>query len=206
GVEQNTLVIFLSDNGGCAEILRGNDPNIMPGSSDSYMSYGIGWANVSNSPFRRYKKWVYEGGIATPLIARWPGKITAGSVTQQVGHVIDLMPTLLEITGVKYPDRELLPLDGKSLLPVFLGKTREAHETLYWEHLGNQAIRQGNWKLVLDHELNEWELYNLEEDRTETHNVVRDYPQKAKEMSEMWLEWAKEVRVWPKKYKKKSVK
>jgi len=199
GVEQNTVVMFLSDNGACAEILRGNDPAVMPGSKETYMSYGIGWANVSNTPLRGYKKSVYEGGIATSLIVRWPGVIKPGTITHQVGHVIDLMPTCLEIAGIRYPEtfrgKELIPLDGKSLLPIFQGKTRDGHETLYWEHLGNCAIRQGSWKLVKRRGSKEWELYDLRDDRTETNNLAADYPQRVRDMEGQWLAWAKKVGV-----------
>ncbi len=203
GVEENTLVMFLSDNGGCAEILRGNNPNIIPGGPDSYMSYGIGWANASNTPLRRYKKWVHEGGIATPLIAHWKGVIKPGTITHQVGHVIDLLPTCLEAANAEYPNEfngnELLKLDGKSLFPILKGHRREGHEAIYWEHLGNCAIRQGKWKLVMDNELGAWELYDLEADRTETNNIVNLYPEQAEQMIKMWQDWAEEVEVWPKK-------
>lgn len=201
--EENTLVMFLSDNGGCAEVLQGNDPNIQPGGPDSYMSYGIGWANASNTPLFRYKQYVHEGGIATPLIVRWKNVIKPGTITHQIGHVIDLIPTCLEAAGAKYPDefngKQLLKLDGKSLLPILKGNNREEHEAIYWEHLGNCAIRQGKWKLVMDGQLKEWELYDLEADRTETNNLVKLYPDQAEQMKKMWEHWAGEVAVWPKK-------
>ncbi|NOZ62558.1 MAG: arylsulfatase [Calditrichaeota bacterium] len=203
GADKNTLIFFLSDNGGCAEILRGNSPEIMPGGPDSYMSYGIGWANASNTPFRRYKKWVHEGGISTPLIARWKGVVKPNTMTQQMGHVIDLMPTILDVAGAKYPEefkgKKIHKLDGKSLLPALKGKTRQGHEALYWEHLGNCAIRQGKWKLVMDGKLKSWELYDLEDDRTERRNLTEKYPKKVKRMRKQWQKWAEDVKVFPKK-------
>ena len=197
GAQSNTLAIFLSDNGAESSNLAGNNPNMMPGSKETYMSYGIGWANVSNTPFRRYKKEVYEGGISTPFIARWPGVILPDRITHQVGHAIDLMPTCLDIAGVPYPqqieNRRLSSLDGKSLLPILQGKSREGHEFLYWECRGNRAIRQGQWKLLFDGNLKEWELYNLEADRTETQNLASDRPEIVTKMLEEWIRWAAEI-------------
>ena len=202
-IEKDTLVMFLSDNGGCDEILRGNDPTITPGGSDSYMSCGIGWANASNTPFRRYKSWIHEGGIATPFIARWPGVIEPNSMTHQVGHIIDLMPTCLDVAGVTYPDYfkdiALNPLDGESLLPILKGEIRKGHDMLFWEHFGKSAFRQDNWKLVMDNNLKEWELYDLKEDRTETKDLAADYPERVEEMKENWQSWAEAVDVFPKK-------
>lgn len=199
GRDRETLVMFLSDNGASAEILADNQLDLMPGSGQTYMSYGIGWGNVSNTPFRRYKISVYEGGTATPFIAWWPGAIAPGSRNDRVGHVIDIMPTCLELAGVEYPeswdDRPLLPLDGKSLVPSFLGQTSEDHETLYWEHHNNRAIRQGQWKAVYEKETETWELYDLERDRTEMNNLAADYPERVAAMSEQWQVWAQEVGV-----------
>jgi len=168
GAEENTLVLFLSDNGGCAEggpVGFDNRKNgLPPGGVDSYMSYGLSWANASNTPFRRYKHWVHEGGIATPLIAYWPAVIKNGSsVTHQAGHIVDIMATCLDVAGIQYPEthqgRQLVPLEGKSLLPIFRGKKRRGHEAICWEHEGNRAVRQGKWKLVAAHK-GPWELYD----------------------------------------------
>jgi arylsulfatase len=214
GVEENTLVMFLSDNGGCAEggpVGFDNRKNALPpGGVDSYMSYGLSWANASNTPFRRYKHWVHEGGIATPLIAYWPAVIkNVGSLTHQPGHIIDVMATCLDVAGIEYPKtykgRELNRLEGKSLLPIFEGKKRRGHQALYWEHEGNRAVRQGKWKLVSAHK-GPWELYDLEADRTELNNLAEKHPQKVKQLKELYERWAKRsgVRPWPIKARKRK--
>lgn len=194
-ITDNTVVMFLSDNGADTSQLSGNNPAIKPGTPDTYMSYGIGWANVSNTPFKRYKREVYEGGIATPLIVRWPATITPGQITHQVGHVIDLMPTCLEMAGVNLAALPF-PLDGQSLLPIFQGNQRQSPEFLYWECRGNRAIRQGNWKLVFDGKLQEWELYNLELDRTEINNLAQQYPERVEQLLTQWMQWATESNIW----------
>lgn len=180
--------MFLSDNGASAEILQNNDPNLMPGSNDTYMSYRISWANASNTPFKRYKIWIYEGGTATPCIAWWPGVIQPNSISHEVRHIMDIMPTCLDVAGVEYPqqigDKPLIPLDGKSLLPIFQGRPAKGHQTLYWEHEKNRGIRQGQWKLVYDDTVKKWELYNMERDRTATKNLAADYPDLVRDMSE----------------------
>ena len=203
GVEQNTLVIFLSDNGASAEALdswpdpaRGHRPGSVLGTRESHRCLEVGWANAANTPFREHKMWVHEGGIATPFIASWPAGIKArGELTHQVGHVIDLMPTLLDLAGVKYPkrfqDRELIPLEGKSLAPVLQGK-RLGQRTLAWEHEGNRAIREGDWKLVARFR-GDWELYNLAVDRTELNNLASSMPAKVKRLDQLWQDWANRV-------------
>jgi arylsulfatase len=205
GILDNTLILFLADNGGCAEgglwgFQRGDGPI---GSPQSYASYGLCWANASDTPFRRYKKWTHEGGIATPLIAHWPGVIRQrGELCRQVGHVIDLMPTCCEVAGAEYPDRhdghEIVPVEGRSLVPVFQGRMREPHEALFWEHQGNRAVRHGKWKLVSEH-ANEWELYDLDADRTEMHDLAAERPQKVRELKNLYKAWADRcgVRPWP---------
>jgi arylsulfatase len=207
GAEENTLVLFLSDNGGCAEggpvgFDRRNN-GLPPGGVDSYMSYGLSWANASNTPFRRYKHWVHEGGIATPLIAYWPAVIkNGGTITHEIGHIIDIMATCLDVAGIEYPrtrrGRELVPLEGKSLLPILARGKRKGHEALYWEHEGNRAVRQGKWKLVAWHG-KPWELYDMEADRTELHNLAQGHPEKVSRLKRMYESWAQrcDVLPWP---------
>jgi len=212
----NTLIMFLADNGGCAEILRdngnpraihtpyrtrdgrtvrfGNDPDIMPGPTDTYQSYGPPWANASNTPFRLYKHWVHEGGIATPLIVHWPAQLKgAGSLNEGPGHLIDIMATCIDAAGAEYPatykGNAITPLEGKSLLPVVTTGERQGHDAIYWEHEGNRAVRQGDWKLVARNR-NEWELYNINEDRTEMNNLASQQPDKVRELTALYEAYA----------------
>ncbi len=200
GVEDNTLILFLADNGGCAEVIDRGKPGVPPGEKDSFLSYGLAWANASNTPFRLYKHWVHEGGIATPLIAYWPAIIKKAGVTHQPGHVIDIMATCLDVAGAPYPkthkEKEIIPLEGKSLLPILQGKTRAGHEEIFWEHEGNRAVRQGKWKLVAQHK-GDWELYDLEADRTEMNNLAGKHPDKVKELIDKYEQWAKRCGVEP---------
>ncbi len=199
GIEDNTLVLFLSDNGGCAEEPGGRDATQTPGIASTYTAVGPAWGWAQNAPFRRYKSWVHEGGISTPLIARWPGVIAANSMTNQVGHIIDILPTALELAGGEYPRRynenSILPLEGKSLIPVFRGGQRQGHSELYWEWSGNGAIRQEKWKLVRDTLVDRWELYDLEADRTETRDLAQEYPERVEELSALYGRWAVETGV-----------
>jgi arylsulfatase len=205
----NTLILFLSDNGGCAEG-QGRKLSVdkihLVGNKEPAQSYRINWANVSNTPFREYKHYTHEGGISTPLIMHWPKKISAkGKMTTQVGHVIDIMPTILDVAGAEYPEilngNKINPVNGKSLMPVIKGETFE-REPLFFEHEANRAVIAGDWKLV-SKGINKapyttnWELYNLKEDRTETNNLIDDNPDKAKELEVLWDAWAKENHVYP---------
>lgn len=199
GRRDNTLFLFLSDNGCSAEVIRGGDPDAPTGTADSYRSCGPGWANACNAPLRLFKSWVHEGGIATPLVACWPAVIqSGGGMTDQPGHVIDLMATCLDVAGVAYPStfegRQILPLEGKSLAPVLRGRQREPHAALFWEHEGNRAVREGNWKLVSKHP-GAWELYDLAADRTETHDLAGAHPEKVQQLAALYEQWAQRTNV-----------
>jgi arylsulfatase A-like enzyme len=198
GVANNTLVMFLSDNGGCAGFADHEDAEL-PGSINTFDYVAQGWGWAQNAPFRRYKTWTHEGGIATPMIARWPGVTQPGSRTHQVGHVVDFMPTLLDVTGAAYPEKRngvaVLPPDGLSLLPVLEGKARAGHKSLCWYLYGNRAVRQGKWKLVWGDNTRQWELFDLESDRTETDDLTARYPGRVKQMQSDWQRWAKATRV-----------
>ncbi len=196
GVEDDTLVLFLADNGGCAENVN-KTPRIPPGPVESYRTVDLAWANASNTPFRKFKSHDYEGGIATPLIARWPAVIRqAGALTGQTGHIIDIMATCLDVAGVAYPrsfgGRDILPLEGKSLLPVFQGRERQGHDAIYWQYGHSRAVRQGKWKLVADGTA-PWELYDMEADRTELDDLAAKQPAKARELAALWDAWADRV-------------
>ncbi len=212
GKEENTIVIFMSDNGASAEGgIWGFDSrhNGLPaGGVDSYMSYGQSWANMSNTPFQYYKTWLHEGGISAPLIVKWPEVITkkrAGSIIKQTpalsGHVIDIMPTLCEIAGASYPifykGKKIIPLEGNSLLPIIKeDKKRDRLQPLYWALNGHKAMLMGNWKIVTAKMSAPWELYNIQNDRSELNNLAHKYPDKVKKMAAMWQTWANRVGVF----------
>jgi arylsulfatase len=237
---ENTLILFLADNGGCAEeygsrgkikpdpskpvVLKPMGPNelqtrmqptrtrdgrpvrtgygVMPGPADTYIAYGKPWANASNTPFRRYKHWVHEGGISTPLIAHWPAQIKPrGKLRHQPGHLIDIMATCVDVARAEYPSEykgnKITPMEGRSLVPAFDNKTIE-REAIYWEHEGNRAVRLGKWKLVSMYP-GDWELYDLEADRTELNDLSEKYPEKSAAMKQLYESWAERcgVRSWP---------
>jgi arylsulfatase len=168
---------------------------VFPGPDDTYVAYGRGWANASNTPFREYKHWVHEGGISTPLIAHWPAGIAArGELRREPGHLIDIMATCVELAGASYP-ADATPLEGKSLVPVFTGKPIQ-RDAIYWEHEGNRAIRVGDWKLVARHK-QPWELYDMRADRTELNDLAAKSPDRVHEMSAKWDVWADRAGVLP---------
>lgn len=203
GELENTLIIFLSDNGGCAESVAGrklDDPSVPIGAKGSYVAYEEPWAFASNTPFRKYKQWVHEGGIATPFIAYWPAGIkTKGQTSAQVAHIIDLMPTLLEISGAGYPEEfsgnKIKQLKGVSLMPAFNDPGMKEPRVLYWEHMQNKGIRVGDWKLVAGKPDPEWELYNLVADPVEISNLITRYPDKTDSLKALYSIWAEEVGV-----------
>jgi len=202
GELDNTLIMFLSDNGANAESgPNGRLEGAMPGSVYSTVFEGQSWATLSNTPLRRYKHFNHEGGIATPLIVHWPARIaTKGEYRQQVGHVVDIMATCVDVGKAKYPSefagKEILPMEGKSLVPAFDNKPLE-RDAIFWEHEGNAAIRSGDWKLVRAGYDGPWELYNLAADRTELHDLSKKEPQKAQELLEKWTAWAERTHVFP---------
>ncbi len=200
GALDNTLILFLADNGGCAEKRDTGKPGVPPGGPDSYLSYGLPWANASNTPFRRYKHWVHEGGISSPLIAHWPAGISRkGAITHESGHLVDLMSTCVDVGQAKYPStfngRGVTPMEGTSLQPAFQGK-RLAGRKLFWEHEGNRAVRDGKWKLVSRYPDN-WELYDLEADRTEVNDLAAAHPDRLRSMTRDYDAWASRCGVVP---------
>lgn len=217
----DTLVVFLADNGGSDEevggnwgglhiprvtrdgrrVRVGNDPRVEPGAADTYQSYGVAWANASNTPFRRYKGFVHEGGIATPLIAWWKnGVVDAGRWSPAIGHVVDLMATCVDLAGARYPTERhgqaILPLEGRSLRPLLEGRTPAPREALCWEHEGNRAVRMGRFKLVARHGA-AWELYDMEVDRSELTDLGAQDPERVAAMAATYAAWARRVGVVP---------
>ncbi len=223
----NTLVVFLSDNGGCAEemppdsvkefvtafvpmkettregepVVPGNVPGLMPGSEATYQSYGRSWAHLSNTPFREYKHWVHEGGIATPLVARWPRGLDAegGTLHREPFQLVDVLPTLLDAAGASYPstrgDVAVPPAEGRSMLAALNGAGVPATD-LFWEHEGNSAVRSGPWKLVRKHD-GGWELYAIESDRAEAHDLASANPDVVADLARRYDAWAERCGVIP---------
>lgn len=200
--DKNTLILFLSDNGGSADEVKNwnyvTQKNGTPGSVNSIDSYEAPWGNASNTPFRLFKKNTHEGGISSPFIAWYPGLIPSGSLNEKPAHLIDILPSILELTGAKYPSQlngeSLTKLPGRSLLTGLRGNKMDADRALFWEHEGSRAVREQDWKLVA--EINApWELYNLKTDRTETQDLAGKYPEKVKQLEKKYLEWARSVGV-----------
>jgi len=251
---ENTVVFYMQDNGGCAEPLNSNQPEVpptdvqlkgayyapdsvfrgkqpvysrkgefirsgkgvMPGQENTWLTYGEEWANVSNTPFRLYKHWVHEGGIASPLIVHWPKGIKAkGALRKQPAHLIDIMATCIDIAQIPYPQtyglNTIQPLEGKSLVPTFINQSIQ-RDYIFWEHEGNRAIRVNNWKLVsrattnkkfLPEDERAWELYNLTNDPTETNNLILQFPEKGNELASLWQQAAIRTKALPWPWKSK---
>ncbi len=178
-------------------------PKAMPGPADTFIAYGEHWANVSNTPFREYKHWVHEGGISTPLIVHWPKGISQkrnGTLENQPAHLIDIMATCVDITDAKYPSEavgeKIKPMQGVSLQPALDGNNLPRKDPIFWEHESNRAVRDGKWKLVAKADA-PWELYDMEKDRTEMHNLASSNPGKVTELSAKWDAWAVQSDVLP---------
>lgn len=242
----NTLILFLADNGGCAEEYGSNriakpedlaprkaasgpmrsgelqtamiprktrdglvvrtGRGVEPGAADTYIAYGKEWANASNTPFRLYKHWVHEGGISSPLIVHWPRAIASASRNSFVhdpAHLIDLMATCVDVGQATYPTevegKTITPMQGISLQPTMKGEPLQRKQPIFWEHEGNRAIREGQWKLVAKGPRGKWELYDLQADRTELHDLSTQHPQRVQAMAERWESWALDAKAkpWP---------
>jgi arylsulfatase A-like enzyme len=197
GMLENTLILFMSDNGGNAESgPRGITEGEVLGGPDSRVFLGQTWATLNNTPLRRYKHFTHEGGISTPLIAHWPLGIPAarnGKLEHQPGHLIDVMATACDISGALYPGEfkghRILPMEGLSLKPAFASEPLHRVKPIFWMHEGNRAIRSGPWKAVMKFK-GEWELYNIDEDRTEQHNLVKKHVHLAQSLIRQWEDWA----------------
>ncbi|MEM8945125.1 MAG: arylsulfatase [Planctomycetota bacterium] len=193
GELDDTVIVILSDNGASAEIMvrgNGHDPDASPGSAASYLCLGAGWSSAANTPFRRHKTWVHEGGIATPMIVHWPNGISAqGEWRSAAGHVIDIAPTVVQLAGGTWPqlhnDKEVPSTPGCNLAATFASDVPIERQAIWWLHEGNRAIRAGNWKLVAAK--NEpWQLYDLSCDRTETNDLASRQPERTAELAQTW--------------------
>ena len=206
----NSIIMFLNDNGACAENdMLGSGPKEELETKEGFLlSYGKAWANASNTPYRSYKHWTHEGGIATPFIVHWPDGIfkdLRGSTVNQYGFLPDIMATCLDLANAKIPEifngNKIKNHSGKSLNPILKGSKEQIHkEPIFWEHEGNKAVRLGDYKLVQDWEKgidDNWELYNISKDRTEQNNLIDSLPNKSKEMISMYNDWAKKIGVIP---------
>ena len=225
GEYDNTLFLFLSDNGGCAELFKedndipipsiystptvdgrpttsGNIPGVRPGPDDTFMSYDLPWANVSNAPFRLFKSWIQEGGISTPFIMHWPDGIKQSGINHSAMYITDITATCIDAAGATYPSdfdgRQITPIEGESFLPIMRGEQWTRQQPIFWEHEGNRAVRVGEWKLVAEHDM-AWELYNMHEDRTELNNLAAGDHDRVHNMTRLYEEWAAKCQVvpWP---------
>ena len=182
-------------------LARLSPPGVMPGPADTYIAYGINWANVSNTPFREYKHFVHEGGVGTPLVAHWPAGIARrGELEHQPGHLIDIHATCVDLAGAKYPGevdgQKIKPAEGVSLAPAFSGQPLNRKNPIFWEHEGNRAIRKGQWKLVAK-ENRPWELYDMKADRSEMNDLAAKLPDRAEELAREWDAYAARANVLP---------
>ena len=199
GQLDRTLLLFLSDNGGEAtEVKPVKGANAIPGDRHNWTSYGESWATVSNTPYRKFKMYVHEGGTRTPLIVHWPDRFPQHRLEDKPGHITDIFPTLMAVAGASYPAQSAtgeatIPLEGRSLLPIWAGKKRLETFEKGWEHEGNRAYRRGDWKLVSIYANKKWELYDLKKDPVEIHDLSAENPAKLEEMKELYQNWAAHV-------------
>lgn len=204
----NTIIIFINDNGACAEggEFGGGPVEQLETKSGYFLSYGQSWANASNTPLKSYKHWVYEGGISSPCIVYWPNGISnerRGSIIKQFSFLPDIMATCVDLAHTKYPEyykgNRIHPLQGVSFIPLLKGCDKPIHtKPIFWEHEGNKAIRLGDYKLVMtwtDDKLEKWELYNINKDRSESHDLSAQMPDRVNNMRTMWYDWAKSSKV-----------
>ena len=208
GEFDNTLILFMSDNGGNAESGPDGRTGAAPwGGKNSNVFVGLNWATLQNTPFRYFKHYAEEGGIATPLIVSWPAGIDAkvrGTMVREPGHLVDVMPTLVELVGAKYPARfdghDIRPMSGRSFAGAFEGEALTRSVPIFWEHEGNKAVRDGKWKLVAQFGT-PWQLYDMSSDRTETRDLAAAHPDIAARMAKQWEDWAAKsfVDPWPRK-------
>ncbi len=223
GEEDNTLIIFLSDNGGCAEFMAedsntpqprqygtpnpdgtpvtiGNIPGLRPGPGNTFMTYDLPWANASNTPFRLFKRWTHEGGISTPMIVSWPEKLKTSGLIHEPTHITDIAATCFEAAGALYPSQkdgfEILPLEGQSFLSAIENGQWKRNAPIFWEHEGSRAVRYDSWKLVAEVD-GTWELYDMNADRTELNDLIDTNPEKAVRLTSLYNEWASRCGVLP---------
>ncbi len=195
GQLENSIVFFVSDNGASAEVvnLKNDNDDGEIGGLDRWISLGPDWANVCNTPFRFFKTYSYEGGINTPFIAWWPEKIKSNSFSDFRGHFIDIMPTIVEITGSKYPEhfngQEIIPMRGVSLCPILEGKVEKREQPLFWQWSQGSAVLLDRWKIVKHGENQPWDLYDIKKDPTEINNLNKRYPDKVDELDSLFYGW-----------------
>ena len=217
--------MFLSDNGGCAEFLAedssfptpskystptpdgrkvevGNRLDLRPGPDDTFMSYDLPWANASNSPFRLFKRWTHEGGISTPFVVSWPSRINKSSIVHEPTHIMDIAATIYDAAGVFYPkeinDHSIIPLEGCSFIEAIDNGSWSRDKPILWEHEGNRAMRDGEWKIVSEIGKG-WEIYNMSYDRTELNDLVEGERERIKLMVNIYSDWMKrcDIEPWP---------